>query len=514
MLESEVLMESKENVWAKFIKAKQNREDNGFISDLEEAYKYCCPRRYNKNLKTGKEVFDSTSIYSVQARVASNHDALFPAFREWIHEEPVSKFNETEQIAIATKIKERKDRAHKAIELSNFHIEIEDVLTDALFSDGALLLFSGTPENPLHFKSVPWDCFYSLNDYDGLPRNNFYVRKMTAHNAKYLWPAADLSEFDIKNDKNELEVVDGYTYDNVSEKYTYSVFIAGKCVMQTEENSSPWIIFNQKRRAVQECGWGMVLDSMSDVKTLNNVHEKLLKCADINTSGIWQAEDDGVINLDNLELTPGTVVPIAPGSQGLRPLLTNIDLNLNQYIMSDLKDNIKKAVQGSALPEFSQGVRTASEYQMREAEMNKTEIPIMLQLAQSSKLLVKRIFEILESPKMITSNMYCEKIIDNQGKEVKTTFISPLIKMKDRMQINEDIRVMAQAAQVFGQAAYDVIDRDEVIKDFFLNNNFDPKRIRDEEEIEQNRNADRQNDIALAQAGVRTQKATPGNLSL
>lgn len=507
-------MESKENVWAKYQKAKKNREDNGFLSELEEAYKYCCPRRYNRKLYTGKEVYDSTPIYAIQARVASNHDALFPAFREWIHEEAVTRFSDTEKISIATKIKERKDKAHKALELSNFHIEIEDVLTDALFSDGALLLFSGTPENPLHFKSVRWDCFYTLNDYEGMPRNNFYKRKLTARNIKYLWPTADFSKLDTNNDKEELDVVDGYTYDNTENKYTYSVFVGDNCIFQQEENSSPWIIFNQKRRATQESGWGMALDSMSDVRTLNQVHQKLLKCADINTSGIWQAEDDGTINLDNLELTPGTVVPIAPGSKGLIPLLTNVDLNLNQYIMGDLKDNIKKAVQGSALPDFSQGVRTASEYQMREAEMNKTEIPIMLQLAQASKILVKRIFEILESDRMKSSAMYCKKIVDNQGNEVKTTFVSPLIKLKDKMQVNEDIRVMAQAAQVFGQTAYEVINRDEVIKDFFINNNFDPKRIRDEEDIERNRQAERQNDIVMAQAGVRPQKATPGNLSL
>lgn len=507
-------MENKENVWAKFQKAKKNKTDNGFMNDLEDAYKFCCPRRYNKELKEGKEVFDSSQIYAVQARVANNHDSLFPAFREWIHEEPVGNFSETEKISIKQKIKEREDAAHKALEISNFHIEIEDALTDALFSDGALLLFTGTPENPLKFKSVRWDSFFTLNDYEGLPKNNFCIRNLTARNVKYLWPKADLSDFKTEDDQREFEVVDGYTFDNINEKYTYSVFVAEKCVFQSEEDSSPWIIFSQKRRATQQCGWGVVLDTMSDIKTLNEVHKNLLKAAQINTSGIWQADDDGVINFSNLEFTPGIVIPKAPGSKGLEPLLTNIDLNLSQYVMADLKENIKKAVQGSALPDFSQGVRTASEYQMREAEMNKTEIPIMLQLAQASKMLVKRIFEILESKSMSTSAMYCKPLTDNSGKRIATTFVSPLIKMKDKLRVNDDIRVMAQAAQVFGQPAYDVIKRDDVIKEYYLNNDFNPKHIKDEDEISQTRAQDRANDIELAQAGVRPQRATPGNVSL
>lgn len=507
-------MESKENVWAKFQKAKKNKTANGFINDLEDAYKFCCPRRYNHDLKIGKEVFDSSQIYAVQARAANNHDSLFPAFREWIHEEPIGKFSETEKVSIKRKIKEREDAAHKALEISNFHIEIEDALTDALFSDGALLLFSGTPENPLKFRSVRWDSFFSLDDYEGLPKNNFCVRSLTARNIKYLWPKADLSELKTTDDQTELQVVDGYTFDNIDEKYTYSVFVGEKCIWQTEETSSPWIIFNQKRRATQQCGWGAVLDVMSDVKTLNEVHKNLLKAAQINTSGVWQAENDGTINFDNIEFSPGVVIPKAPGSKGLEPLLTNVDLNLSQYVMSDLKENIKKAVQGSALPDFSQGVRTASEYQMREAEMNKTEIPIMLQLAQASKMLVKRIFEILESKAMITSQMYCKPLTDNNGKRIATTFVSPLIKMKDKLRVNDDIRVMAQAAQVFGQPAYDVIHRDEVIKEYYLSNDFNPKNIKDEDEIKQTRAQDRENDIELAQAGVRPQRATPGNVSL
>ena len=34
-------------------------------------------------------------------------------------------------------------------------------------------------------------------------------------------------------------------------------------------------------------------------------------------SGMYQVEDDGVINVDNISLIPGTIIPKAAGSQGL-----------------------------------------------------------------------------------------------------------------------------------------------------------------------------------------------------
>ena len=37
-------------------------------------------------------------------------------------------------------------------------------------------------------------------------------------------------------------------------------------------------------------------------------------------SGIYQMDDDGVVNVDTINLVPGTVIPKAPNSQGLQPI--------------------------------------------------------------------------------------------------------------------------------------------------------------------------------------------------
>lgn len=505
-------METLENVLYKFKIAKENREDNDFMSRLEEAYKYACPRRYNQKADPTSEIYDNTAIYAVQSRVASNHEALFPAFREWIAEEPVGTYDKADELSLKQQISKRCKNAHRAIELSNFHTEIEDTLTDALFSDGAILVFKGTPEMPLKFEVPAWDSFYTLDDMNGEPNNNFLARKLTVKEIKYKWPKANLSNLPETNEKKE--VIDGYTYDESTQKYTYSVILNNERIFASEEKSSPWVIFNQRKRIRKTAGWGQVLDSMGDIRTTNLVKEYLLKNAAFAIGGIWQADDDGVLNPDNIKLEPGIIIPKAVGSQGLQNLYTNVNMDLTQFVLRDMTDGIKKNVQGSALPEFTQGIRTASEYQMRDAEMKKIELPLMLQLAQGAKRLMRRIFYILESNDMKTSALYCEKLTDSNNKRIATTFTSPLIRMQEEIQSRNGLQVIAAMANIFAKRAYDVIDVDGVIKDFYLASNFNPKRILNENEIERKRQNDNNEAIQLAQAGVRQQTPTPGNISL
>lgn len=507
-------METKEQVWAKYKKAVKNKESNGFVEKLREAYKYCCPRRHDQDLDPETEIFDSTAIQAVQSRVASNHDALFPAFRDWIGEEPVLKFDKGQEKLIKQQLEARALNAHTAIELSNFHVEIEDTLTDALFSDGAILVFAGTPECPFKFQAVDWCSFYTLNDLNGEPTNNFLKRQLSLQAIKYHWPKADLSEIGVVEEDKCIEVIDGYTYDEMKEIYTYSVFACEKRIFVSEEKSSPWVVFSPNRKITVRNGWGQVMDTMPSVKTANQVIDYLLKHAAINLSGIWQYEDDGVINPKNIKLVPGALIAKAPGSKGLEPLHSKLDMNLTQFILSDQKEDIKKAIQGSALPDFNSGVRTASEYQMRDAEMKKTEIPLMLQLAQSSKRLIKRLFDILESDAMKTSTMYCQKLTDKSGKTIATAYTSPLIRMRRQVQISRSMQTMAQAAQIFGQAAYDVVNQDKFLRDFYLANDFSAEHVRDESDVQSTREENRKNDIELAQAGVNPVRPTPGNVSL
>ena len=95
----------------------------------------------------------------------------------------------------------------------------------------------------------------------------------------------------------------------------------------------------------------------------------VLKNATIAVSGIWQADDDGVINLHNINLTPGAIIPKAVGSSGLTPLSSGADFDVSQLVLSDLRDRIRHTMLADRLGLISDRDMTATEVLARNADM-------------------------------------------------------------------------------------------------------------------------------------------------
>jgi hypothetical protein len=87
-------------------------------------------------------------------------------------------------------------------------------------------------------------------------------------------------------------------------------------------------------------------------------------------TGIWQAEDDGVLNPATIELVPGAIIPKAVGSKGLTPLDMPARFDVSQIILTDLRSRIRHALQVDRLPQFDDKARTATEILERSNEMS------------------------------------------------------------------------------------------------------------------------------------------------
>ena len=84
-------------------------------------------------------------------------------------------------------------------------------------------------------------------------------------------------------------------------------------------------------------GRGPVLNVLADIKTANKVVELILRNAAFAIKGVWQGEDDGVLNPSNIEIVPGAVIPIAVGSKGLRPLESPGRFDVSQLVLEPLQ---------------------------------------------------------------------------------------------------------------------------------------------------------------------------------
>ena len=117
--------------------------------------------------------------------------------------------------------------------------------------------------------------------------------------------------------------------------------------------------------------WGRspVMKALPDIRTANKVVELVLKNASIAVTGMWQADDDGVINPANIKLSPGVVIPKAVGSEGLKPLSAPGRFDVSELVLNDLRQRIRRALLVDKLGQIDSPKMTATEVLERKAEM-------------------------------------------------------------------------------------------------------------------------------------------------
>ena len=69
--------------------------------------------------------------------------------------------------------------------------------------------------------------------------------------------------------------------------------------------SNPFICFRWSKCAGEVYGRGPLINALSAIKTTNLTIELILENAQMAISGVYQMEDDGVINPDTIQLSPG-----------------------------------------------------------------------------------------------------------------------------------------------------------------------------------------------------------------
>jgi hypothetical protein len=92
----------------------------------------------------------------------------------------------------------------------------------------------------------------------------------------------------------------------------------------------------------------------------------------MSISGMYQVEDDGVINVDNIALIPGTVIPKAAGSAGLQPIAQAGNFNVSDLVLRDMRTNIKKALYNDMLGNPNEKTpMSATEVAERQADLSR-----------------------------------------------------------------------------------------------------------------------------------------------
>lgn len=307
-------------------------------------------------------LFDATAADAVDNLAASIYSLMTPPESLWLSLVPESDASPDADVATAALRANLND--------SNFYTTIHQCYLDLVILGTACLFMAETPigaSSAFSFTAVP------MRDIAILPGAVFHTATMPAHEVleKYpTWtPPADVAD-QIKHDPaTPLRLVQSL----VGTEFTAWLDVGGNLenniVARGTFETNPYIIFRWSVLSGEQYGRGPVLRALPDIKTANKVVELVLKNATIAVSGIWQADDDGVINLNNINLTPGAIIPKAVGSSGLTPLSSGADFDVSQIILKDLRERIRHALLADRLGLLSEKEMTATEIMARNSDM-------------------------------------------------------------------------------------------------------------------------------------------------
>jgi len=307
-------------------------------------------------------LFDATAADAVDNLAASIYSLMTPPESLWLTLIPESDASPDADAATAALRANLND--------SNFYTTIHQCYLDLVILGTACLFMSETPigaSSAFSFTAVP------MRDIAILPNAVFHTATMPAREVleKYpTWtPPADIADQIKRDPAAPLRLVQSLVGTDFTAWLDVGGDIENNIVARGTFETNPYIIFRWSVLSGEQYGRGPVLRALPDIKTANKVVELVLKNATIAVSGIWQADDDGVINLNNINLTPGAIIPKAVGSSGLTPLSSGADFDVSQIILKDLRERIRHALLADRLGLLSEKEMTATEIMARNSDM-------------------------------------------------------------------------------------------------------------------------------------------------
>lgn len=367
-------------------KAAQSKRSN-WEGLWQDAYEYALPQRNSFNMferpgsRKTDNLFDATALDAVEQLAASLLGNLTPPWSQWFGFKPGPDLTNEEATALAPVLEQTSKTIHDHFDRSNFIVEIHQCYLDLIVGGTAALAVEETEPGALsgfRFTAVPLSRIVLEEGNNGTLNGSFRELSLTFSQLKDRYPLAQLPDAILREGQkdtqrrfnvleallpNELGTYDFkacLNVDGLSEPHL---------LRSATLPESPVIAFRWLKSPGEIYGRSPVMKALPDIKTANKVVELVLKNASIAVTGIWQADDDGVLNPANIELKPGSIIPKAVGSQGLKPLDMPGRFDISQLVLEDLRNRIRHALLTDKLAPVNSPRMTATEVLERSSEM-------------------------------------------------------------------------------------------------------------------------------------------------
>jgi hypothetical protein len=363
--------------------AKHRR--NAWEGVWRDCYSYALPQHEDRGMGTvggGKtsHLYDSTAMDAVEQLAASLLGQLTPPWSAWFGLKPGPEMNAEDAQKLSPALEKAARLIQSHFDRSNFTTEMHQAFLDLITGGTATLQFDEASIggfSAFRFNAIPLTQSVleegaRSGRLDGVYREAemTYAKIMDRFPSALLPPEMEM-DAEKQSDKTytvlETVLPDQYAYQ-------YAAYLLDQgdepiVLKSGAMNDAPFISFRWMKAAGEIYGRSPVMKCLPDIKTANKVVELVLKNASIAVAGIWQADDDGVLNPANIDLTPGTIIPKAVGSSGLTPLEMPGRFDVSQLILDDLRSRIRHGLMVDRLGAIGQTTMTATEVLERSSEM-------------------------------------------------------------------------------------------------------------------------------------------------
>lgn len=358
-----------------------------WLPKFEECYEYSMPQRESLYAQTQAQVrtdkiFDETAVVGVQEFASRLQSGLVPNYARWAELIAGSEIPNEQKSEVDKALEEVTNYIFEIIQNSNFAQESHEAFLDLAVGTACLQITEGDAINPVLFTAIPLSQLYLDIGPDDKIDHIFRERSLRASNIKVAYPKAKIPadlQRKLEAGKDEhITLVDCTyrLYGSLDEEHQRVVFDPKtKDIFFKEKfsgvGSGQYIAFRWSKAAGEVYGRGPLMNAMPAIKTCNLTVQMVLENAQMAISGFYTMEDDGVVNPDTVQILPGTIIPVAPGSNGLRPVAPAGDFNVSQLILSDMRMNIRKALYNDMLGNPDKTPMSATEVAQRMADLSR-----------------------------------------------------------------------------------------------------------------------------------------------
>ncbi len=427
--------------------AKKHRDM--WVSHWEECYNYALPQRsgFYGDINTGARrttrIYDATAMDAADQLASSLLGNLTPSWSRWFGLKPGSDITPEEAKELAPALEKASKIIQSHFDRSNFAVEIHQCYLDLVVGGTASLFFEEAEAgafSAFSFHASPLTHIVLEEGTSGFLDGSFRRLPMTLSQLKSRYPDAEIpariQREASKDPLTRFDVLEAILPNELTFDYTAILIHDANQPVMLQSGSfqqNPAINFRWLKSPNEIYGRSPVMKALPDIKTANKVVELILKNATIAITGIWQADDDGILNPANIELVPGTIIPKAIGSKGLQPLEMPGKFDVSQLMLENLQNNVRRALLADKLLPAAGAQMSATEVLERSSEIAMI-LGATYGRLQSELLtpLIKRAYSILRRRGEVPD-------ITLDGRLIAIDYLSPLARAQSRRDVQNTL---------------------------------------------------------------------------